>query len=74
MTAIVYMLERDLEAVVVMAVLTKMEQSYLISVFIRVDVIQLMVKVTKYNKTNQLLLSISFIKLIRVQCKLAKHI
>ena len=56
MTAIVYMLERDLEAVVVMAVLTKMEQSYLISVFIRVDVIQLMVKVTKHNKTNQLLL------------------
>ena len=56
MTAIVCTLERDLEAVVVMAVLTKMEQSYLISVFIRVDVIQLMVKVTKYNKTNQLLL------------------
>ena len=49
MTAIVCMPEKDLEVVVVMAVLTKMEQLYLIFVLIRVDVIQLMVKITKYT-------------------------
>ena len=46
MTVIVCIPEKDLEAVVVMAVLTKMEQLYLISVLIRVDVIQPMVNIT----------------------------
>lgn len=45
MTVIVCIPEKDLEAVVVMAVLTKMEQLYLISVLIRVDVIQPMVNI-----------------------------
>ena len=48
MTAIVCKPEKDMEAVEVMAVLTKMGQLYLISVLLRVDVIQLMVKVMKY--------------------------
>ena len=73
MTAIVCMPEKDLEAVVVMAVLTKMEQLYLISVLIRVDVIQPMVNITIYNYVDKLIITISFIKLIRAQRKLAKH-